>query len=154
MKFNINLKNKKILKKVLAFALPFFVVGASITTYIIKTNNKTNIVNNNIEIKNGIKRIVYLSSNDNLLTPITVTIEKEELLNDEIIKLVNLLKEDSKAIKGSFKGLLSKDCELNNVEINEDEVTLNFNENFNTYDEKIEKRIIESLVWTTLQYDY
>lgn len=155
MKFTFNLANKNILKKIIAVALPICVVGASITTYLIKTNNRdnTNLVNNEVNIKNGVKRQVYLVTEDNLLTPITLTIEKEELLTDEITSLVNLLKEDSKINHNHFKGLLPKDCELKNLTIDDKTITLNFNENFKNYNEKLEKRLLESLVWTTLQYD-
>lgn len=155
MKFTFNFANKKILKKIMAISLPVCVVGASITTYLIKTNNKdnTNLVNNEVNIKNGIKRQVYLVTEDNLLTPITVVLEKQELLTDEIASLVNLLKEDSEINHPHFKGVLPNDCDLKNITVDDKNITLNFNEKFNNYNEKLEKRILESLVWTTLQFD-
>jgi spore germination protein GerM len=155
MKFTFNLTNKNILKKILAISLPVCVVGASITTYIVKTKNKenSNLVNNEVNIKNGVKRQVYLVTEDNLLTPITIVIENKELLTDEIASLVNLLKEDSEINHAHFKGVLPNNCDLKNVTIDDKTITLNFNENFNNYNEKLEKRLLESLVWTTLQFD-
>lgn len=154
MKFTFSLGNKKLLKKILAISLPVFVVGASITTYIVKTNKDrdSQIVNNNITVKNGVKRQVYLLTNDNLLMPVTITIEKEEQLTDEINKLVNLLKEDSELVNENFKPVLSKNCELQNVTIENKIVTLNFTNEFQ-YDVNNERRVIESLVWTCLQFD-
>jgi len=154
MKLTFNLTNKRLLKKILAISLPVFVVGASITTYVIKTNKdkESQLVNNSITITNGTKRQVYLLTEDNLLMPVTVTIEKQELLADEITNLVNLLKEDSSVVNNDFKGVLSKDCNLKNVTIEDKLVTLNFSKELN-YDLKNEKKIIESLVWTCLQFD-
>lgn len=154
MKLTFNLANKKLLKKILAISLPVFVVGASITTYIVKTNKDkdANLVNNPITITNGVRRQVYLLTKDNLLMPMTVTIEKQELLADEISNLVNLLKEDSKIVNENLRPILNKDCELKNVTIDDKTVILNFNEKFN-YDSNNERRVVESLVWTCLQFD-
>jgi hypothetical protein len=125
MKFTFNLTNKNILKKILAISLPVCVVGASITTYIVKTNNKenSNLVNNEVNIKNGVKRQVYLVTEDNLLTPITIVIENKELLTDEIASLVNLLKEDSEINHAHFKGVLPNNCDLKNVTIDDKTMT-------------------------------
>ena len=151
MKFTFSLGNKKLLKKILAISLPVFVVGASITTYIVKTNkDKDSQLVNNITIQNGIKRQVYLLTNDNLLMPVTITMEKEEQLTDEINKLVNLLKEDSELVNENLKPVLSKNCELQNVTIEDKVVTLNFTNEFQ-YDINNERRVLESLVWTCLQ---
>ena len=152
MKLTFNLGNKKLLKKILAISLPVFVVGASITTYIVKTNknNKSQVVNNNVVIENGEKKQVYLLTNDNLVMPVTITMEKEETLPEEISKLVNLLKEDSELINEDFRPVLSKNSELNNVIIEDKQVTLNFNNEL-SYDISNERRVLESLVWTCLQ---
>lgn len=154
MKLTLNIGNKKLLKKILAISLPVFVVGASITTYLVKTNKDkdSQIVNNNVTINNGVKRQVYLLTNDNLLMPVTITKEKQELLADEISDLVNLLKEDSNLVNENLNYVLTKDCTLKNVTIEDKLVTLNFNKEFN-YDAKNERRVIESLVWTCLQFD-
>ena len=154
MKLTFNFTNKRLLKRILAVSLPVFVVGASITTYLVKTNNNNgDLVNNNITITNGVKRQIYLATNDNLLTPVTVTIEKKEQVLDEIKDVINLLKEDSSFTHKDFKGVLSKDCELINATLDADNLTLNFNQNFKNYDAKLESRVIESLVWTSLQFD-
>lgn len=154
MKLTFNLANKKLLKKVLAVSLPIFVVGASITTYVIKTNqNNDSPVNNNITITNGVKRQIYLVTEDNLLTPITVTIERKEQVTDEIADLVNLLKKDSLFNHEHFKKLLSKDCKLINATLDNKNLTLNFSKEFIDYDATLEKRVVESLVWTSLQFD-
>lgn len=154
MKLTINLANKKLLKKILAISLPALVIGASITTYLVKTkDDDSKIVNNNIDINNGVKRQVYLLTEDNLLMPVTLTVEKKEQLTDEIVQLVNLLKEDSSLVNDNFKPVLSKECELKNVLVEDNVVTLNFNKEFENYDQVKEKRIVESLVWTCLQFD-
>ena len=57
MQFTLNISNKKLLKRILAISLPVLVVGASITTYLVKTNNNDTPVINNITVTNGVKRI-------------------------------------------------------------------------------------------------
>ena len=99
------------------------------------------------------KRQVYLINKNNLLTPLTVTIEKKEIITDELLDLVNLLKENSNLKNENFNKILNKDCTIKNITLEDSTVTLNFNEAFNNYDAKNEKRIVESLVWTCLQYD-
>ena len=150
MQFTLNISNKKLLKRILAVSLPIFVVGASISTYLIKTKgHNASLVNNNVSIVNGVKRQVYLLNNENLVLPVTVTIESKELITDEIKELMNLLKKEN----NKFNNILDKDCELKNVTLENDTLTLNFNEKFYNYDLNNEKRIVESLVWTCLQYD-
>ena len=78
MQFTLNISNKKLLKRILAISLPVLVVGASITTYLVKTNNNDTPVINNITVTNGVKRQVYLINKNNLLTPLTVVIEKKD----------------------------------------------------------------------------
>ena len=154
MQFTLNISNKKLLKRILAITLPVFVVGASITTYLVKTkNNDTPVINNNVTITNGVKWQVFLINKNNLLTPLTVVIEKKELVVDELKELMNLLKEDSKLKNENFNKVLNKECDIKNITLEDSTVTLNFTESFNNYDEKNEKRIVESLVWTCLQYD-
>ena len=68
MQFTLNISNKKLLKRILAISLPVLVVGASITTYLVKTNNNDTPVINNITVTNGVKRQVYLiNKNKNML---------------------------------------------------------------------------------------
>ena len=153
MQFTLNISNKKLLKRILAISLPVLVVGASITTYLVKTNNNDTPVINNITVTNGVKRQVYLINKNNLLTPLTVVIEKKDLLVDELKELVSLLKEESNLKNDNFNKVLNKECDLKNITLEDSTVTLNFNESFNNYDVKNEKRIVESLVWTCLQYD-
>lgn len=154
MQFTLNISNKKLLKRLLAISLPILVVGASITTYLVKTNkNDTPVINNNVTITNGVKRQVYLMNKENLVMPLTVTIERKDAVLDEIKELVNLLKEDSSLSNEKFNKVLSKDCNLKNITLEDTTVTLNFNESFNNYDVNKEKQIVESLVWTCLQYD-
>ena len=153
MQFTLNISNKKLLKRILAISLPVLVVGASITTYLVKTNNNDTPVINNITVTNGVKRQVYLINKNNLLTPLTVVIEKKDLLVDELKELVSLLKEESNLKNDNFNKVLNKECDLKNITLEDSTVTLNFNESFNNYDIKNEKRIVESLVWTCLQYD-
>ena len=153
MQFTLNISNKKLLKRILAISLPILVVGASITTYLVKTNNNdTPVINNNV-ITNGVKRQVYLINKNNLLTPLTVVIEKKDIVVDELKELVSLLKEDSNLKNDNFNKVLNKECDIKNITLEDSTVTLNFNESFNNYDAKNEKRIVESLVWTCLQYD-
>lgn len=153
MQFTLNISNKKLLKRILAISLPILVVGASITTYLVKTNNNdTPVINNNV-ITNGVKRQVYLINKNNLLTPLTVVIEKKDIVIDELKELVSLLKEDSNLKNDNFNKVLNKECDIKNITLEDSTVTLNFNESFNNYDAKNEKRIVESLVWTCLQYD-
>ena len=112
MQFTLNISNKKLLKRILAISLPVLVVGASITTYLVKTNNNDTPVINNITVTNGVKRQVYLINKNNLLTPLTVVIEKKDLLVDELKELVSLLKEESNLKNDNFNKVLNKECDL------------------------------------------
>ena len=69
-----------------------------------------------------------LINKNNLLTPLTVVIEKKDLLVDELKELVSLLKEESNLKNDNFNKVLNKECDLKNITLEDSTVTLNFNE--------------------------
>ena len=60
---------------------------------------------------------MYLLTEDDLLMPVTLTLEKKEQLTDEIVELVNILKNDTETINKNLKPVLNENCELKNVTI-------------------------------------
>ena len=95
---------------------------------------------------------VFLSDSDGVLIPLTIKYEKFDNLGEELLHVTNMLKEDSKVSNDTFNGLLPSDCSVNNLELTEGVLSLDFDENFKNYESKNELKLLESLVWTLTDF--
>ena len=143
-------------RKLIAVIVPAFAILVVALFFVFKTENNNPLNDATINInkeENMVKRKLYLLTNDNLVVPVTVSFEKKDSFADELYYVVSLLREDSKAIKGSFKGVLNKDVSILELNVENKVLTLGFSKEFNNYEKECELRIVESLVWTMSQYD-
>lgn len=143
-------------RKLLIVSISILFVVVSALFLIFKPNDNTQINDATINInkeENLVKRKLYLLTNDNFVVPVTISMSKKDSLADELYYVVSLLREDSKAIKGSFKGILNKDTSITELTIKDQILTLGFSKEFNDYEKENELRIVEALVWTMSQYE-
>ncbi len=149
----MNPKVKRGLKigAIVAIPVAFLTVGASIGIY--EHLNKDKIKEEVVLQKETITRRVYLLSKDNITVPLSVHLDKFNSVEEEIIEVFNLLKEDSKLNNDYFKGIVPKDTRILSIEIDEDGLlTMNLSEDFLTY-KVSEKQIETSILYTMLQFD-
>ena len=97
---------------------------------------------------------VYLLDNDNVLVPLTIKYETFDTQGEELMYLINCLKENSLVSNDNFKGLLNKEVNVTSINLNEGNLNISFDDKFNEYDKEKELIIVESLIWTFTDLDY
>ena len=125
-------------------------VGASFGIYL---TEKTNTTKTPVTISaNKVNHRVYLVNADDLTIPLTVSINKRETTQEEMLEVFDLLKEDSKANTGTIKGLIPKDTKLKEIELFEKELMLDFSKEFLNYSTTSEDKLLESIVYTFSEF--
>lgn len=107
----------------------------------------------NIEVVGDrVNRRIYLVSNDNLTIPLTVSLNKRDTVQEQMVEVFGLLKENSKAAQTSIKGVIPKDTKLNGLEVFEKELILDVSKEFLNYSTTDESKLLESVVYTYLEF--
>lgn len=132
---------KKILKKIYFTTLIVFILFV-ISSF---TINK-NISNIKIEYQNKLETIYLLDDNNYLLE---VKVMVSDNLMDSIPIIINSLKEDNKHYSG-LKGLIPSNTKINNIDITDGIITIDFNEALLNVNENLEEKLIESIVYSLL----
>lgn len=147
-----NFKHKRVLKIALLTLIPVSIVSLGAGLKIYDSMNKKNVIDQ-VEIKNEtVLRRVYLLTEDNLTIPLSVNIEKVKTLEEDVIEVFNLLKEDSKVASKHFKGLINKNTRIESMSIDNKLLTLNLSKDFLTSSCSL-SLIKTSLVYTMSQYE-
>lgn len=101
---------------------------------------------------NKVNHRIYLVSSDNLTIPLTVSFNKRDTIQEEMLEVFSLLKEDSKANSNSIKGLIPKDTKMNSLELFDNELTLDLSKEFLEYNANNESKLLESIVYTYSEF--
>ena len=101
---------------------------------------------------NKVNHRIYLVSSDNLTIPLTVSLNKRDTIQEEMLEVFSLLKEDSKANSNSIKGLIPKDTKMNSLELFDNELTLDLSKEFLEYNANNESKLLESIVYTYSEF--
>ncbi len=147
---------KKILsKKNLVFIFPF--LALVITIIAVSTNKdlvKPQTITTNYETDVNYKRVYAISEDNNLVVPLTATCPTNSSLAEEMLCVINLLKEDSEVTSSTgFTYTLNKNVKVNAIEIENNIASIDFSSDFSEYPASKERKILESLVWTLSQFD-
>lgn len=116
-------------------------------------NNNENIENLPVDSTQYSYSNVYLSDNQGVLVPLTIKYESFDSLGEELMYVTNMLKVDSKVSGTNFKGLLPSECSVNKLVLEDKHLSIDFNNEFASYDQNIELKLLESLVWTLTDFE-
>jgi len=147
---------KKILsKKNLVFIFPFL---ALVITIIAVSTNKDLVKPQTIETTNEMevsyKRVYTISEDNSLVVPLTATCPSSSNIAEDMLCVLNLLKEDSPVTSSAgFTYTLNKNVKINAIEIDQNVASIDFSSEFNDYPVAKERKILESLVWSLSQFD-
>lgn len=124
------------------------------TTLLINEGDKIddNITNVDTEITPTIKRKVYLLCDQGYVIPVTVSFEEKNSLSEEIYYIFTLMRGGSHLIKDGYKEVLPSSTKISSLVVEDGVLTIDFSNEFATYEKKNEIRIIEALAWTANQY--
>ena len=140
----------KIINKIFRTTLIMFLI---LTVFTITNESKEKVLRTNLEI-NNIKDIdktkLYLLSNNNYLVETNVYINSDRL-EDKINKIIEYLKINNNKIPKGLKGYLTKDIKINNINLEDNNIKINFSkEILNIKDKEL---VIEGLVYSLLNLD-
>lgn len=140
----------KIINKIFRTTLIMFLI---LTVFTITNESKERVLMTNLEI-NNIKDIdktkLYLLSNNNYLVETNVYINLDKL-EDKINKIIEYLKVNNNKIPKGLKGYLLKDIKINNVNLKDNNLKINFSKEFINIKDK--ELVIEGLVYSLLNLD-
>ncbi len=134
---------RKILKKLYFTTLIVFILFI-VSSF---TINK-NISNIKVEHQTNLGT-VYLLDDNNYLLEVNMTVSNN--LMDSVAMVINNLKEDNKHYSG-LKGLLPSNTKINSINIKDGIITIDFNESVLNVNEKLEEKVIESIVYSLLSF--
>lgn len=140
----------KIINKIFRTTLIMFLI---LTVFTITNESKEKVLRTNLEI-NNIKDIdktkLYLLSNNNYLVETNVYINSDKL-EDKINKIIEYLKINNNKIPKGLKGYLTKDIKINNINLEDNNIKINFSKEFLNIKDK--ELVIEGLVYSLLNLD-
>ena len=140
----------KIINKIFRTTLIMFLI---LTVFTITNESKEKVLRTNLEI-NNIKDIdktkLYLLSNNNYLVETNVYINSDKL-EDKINKIIEYLKINNNKIPKGLKGYLTKDIKINNINLKDNNLKINFSKEFLNIKDK--ELVIEGLVYSLLNLD-
>lgn len=147
------LSSKKIIVLICIPILVVFIAVSLIVGNIYKKKENTSLVvptTNNVTYSYN---DIYLLDKENVLVPLTIKYQKFDTTGEEILYLVSMLKDD-KADLNDFKGLIPSKTTVKSLNLNNKILELDFDENFASYNQNDELKILESLTWTLTSLDY
>lgn len=145
------MKKKKIILIFIPILIVLIVVGILIGNHF-KNDEHNQDSSSELESQNYTYSTIYLSSNDNVLVPLTVKYDSFSDVGQDLFYVVSLLKKDSEASNKFFNGLIPSETKINSITLKDKTVSIDFDESFFTYEAKDELRLLESLVWTLCDY--
>ncbi len=149
---SMNPKVKRGLKiaGVIALPLSLLALGTSIGLHEHFNSNK---IQEKVELKDEtITRRVYLLSKDEITVPLSVQLNKFNSVEEEIIEVFNLLKENSKLSSDYFKGIIPSETRILTLQIEDGLLKMNLSDDFLGY-KVSEANLISSITYTMLQFE-
>ena len=143
---------KKFKKKhFLMLCMPLVIVGSIFSLVILNKNENKGLSHEFvIEMSEKNYRKVYLLDENKYLIPLSVDISNKEYLVDEIYTVVSNLRDLE--IEG-FTSTIAKDVKINEIELENGILNIDFSSEFLSYQGDLEEKIIESLTWSVMDFN-
>ena len=139
---------KKAIRKVFITTMSLFII---MTIYTIPIEDKLNSKNVSLEIEYVTSlgnHSIYLLDKNNYLVKMKVLLDSNNL-KDNIKTIISYLTEsNSLKYTDSLKPVIPVNTKLKNITINDKQVTLNFSKDILKVSNKLEKKMIESIVYS------
>lgn len=143
---------KKFIKKhLMLLCLPLVIAGSIFSVVLLNKNENKGLSYEfvvNMSEKNY--RKVYLLDENKYLIPLSVDVSSKEHLVDEIYTVVSNLRDLE--IEG-FTSVLANDVKINQIELENGILNIDFSKEFLNYQGDLEEKIIESLTWSVMDFN-
>ena len=142
----------KAIRKMLITTMSLFLV-LTVFSLSFLNDEKTLRVNMEIVHDNGVNTSdIYLLGENGYLIRKSILLDKDTV-RENILKIVDELTEsDTTKFSNGFRGVIPKECSVLDVIVGSNLVTLNFSKEFLNVLEENEKKMIESVVFSVLDY--
>lgn len=154
--YTINFKkpvHKSVLKYGLCFVVPMCAAILGATLGIIEHNKRVTPSSQVVIETNKVTRRVYLISDDDLTVPLTISLNRKNSIQEEILDTFNLLKTDTKIASEYVHGFIPAEVRVNSFTVENNILLLDVSEEFLNYQDIDEVKMIEALLSTMLQFD-
>lgn len=136
-------------KKALIFIIPLLVAGGGITLGVL-TNNANKGLKEEVIIDNRDSNYrVFVLTKDNMVVPVSLKVEEKLTKEEQILDVFSLLKEDQKYENGEMNGFIPSDTKLNDINVENGILTLDFSIEFNNI-KQTPSRVMEALTYSFL----
>lgn len=142
---------KKALRKIFITTMSLFII---MIIYLIPLTERTLETNLEFEYTTGLANSsIYLLDNNDYLVKTKVLLD-DELVENNIKSIINNLTINAETkFPNNLKGVIPKGTKLNDVNIDEDLVTLDFSEEFLDINENLSTKLIEAIVYSITELD-
>jgi len=145
---------RKALRKILITTFATFTL---LVMYLIPTKISTptlkNLKEEVIYTSDTVNSQIYLLGENNYLVKFSCFLEKTEE-EEKIREIIEYLKVDSgKKIPTGLYGIIPKEAKILSIEVDDDIAVLNFSKEFLDVEEKLEERMIESIVYSITELE-
>lgn len=142
---------KKALRKIFITTMSLFII---MIIYLIPLTERTLETNLEFEYTTGLANSsIYLLDNNDYLVKTKVLLD-DELVENNIKSIINNLTINAETkFPNNLKGVIPKGTKLDDVNIDEDLVTLDFSEEFLDINENLSTKLIEAIVYSITELD-
>lgn len=142
---------KKIKKKyLLMFCFPLVIAISILSVFLINKNNNSLVEHEFVvDLSEKKYRKVYLLDENKFLIPLSINVSNKANLVDEIYTIVSNLRDLE--VEG-FTTTIAEDVKINQIELENGILNIDFSKEFLTYQSELEEKIIESLTWSVLDF--
>lgn len=143
---------KKFKKKhFLLLCMPLVIAGSIFSVVLLNKNENKGLSHEFvIEMRERNYRKVYLLDENKYLIPLSVDISSKEHLVDEIYTVVSNLRDLE--VEG-FTSVIARDVKINEIELENGILNIDFSKEFLNYQGDLEEKIIESLTWSVMDFN-
>lgn len=148
----IMIKINKKSQKILLIFLPILLVIAVFSIIISNQNRRRGEIADVPNPTEYTYRKVYLNSSEDTLVPLTIQYQKKDNLADELLFVFNLIKVNSGISNATFTGLVPENVKVEEMVLENQNLTINLDDQFSQYDAKNELRLIQQITWTMTEF--
>ncbi len=141
---------RKALRKIFITTLTAFIILV-ISVFPVKFNEKTLNTSLEVEYLTGLgTNTIYLLNKDNLLVKTKIFLDSKDKIEQVRTILDNLKIKDSSNFLGGLYATIPSNVVVNNITYNDNIITVDFSEEFNSISKNKEKAIISSIVYSIM----
>ncbi len=141
---------RKALNRIYLTTIVLFIMLATFTIdYLNKNNSNTKDLEEIEYVSNLNTSHIYLLNNDNYLVKVDILLTKDNVV-DMVREIINNLSVNNKKYN-NLKGVIPSNTKVNDISFKDNIITIDFSNDLLKVNEKLEEKVIESIVYSMLE---